>query len=433
MTSLPLVLRFAIREDAARAVDELHGKSVKSSSESKKIRVEYAVPKGATKETKDKAKPKPKEKKAGKKDEEKEAVAVGSPADQSTKKRKRDATTGDDTSSAPHLTKRTVPVVTLLVSNLPKEDIDPKKILYKKIRKLIPSTLHPLLHPRIVQHPFNNDPAKALIHLPDFDLKQNTADANSTKIPSFILSKLQSHELHGSTLSLTQHQTHLAKRPKHKPADWSLPENLDSGLFDNAPVVINGIPITVPKLIVRNLHFSTREHHLASFFAIDSGNKPTVTLGPPRADGKPSGFGFVTYQNIADAKRGIQKNGEKLLGRTVAVDWSLPKNVWEEVKKDEEAMEGKEEEEEEENGGGSASKDEEGSDAASDSGSSSESEDGVDVTFDSPSSSASSSSDEDDEDGEEQDKKEITDTDDGTTLFIRNLAFETTEDEVRDT
>jgi hypothetical protein len=251
------------------------------------------------------------------------------------------------------------------------------------------------------------DDNSALVHLPDFD-----HDA-TTKIPAQITAKLHARELKGSTLSVTPHSTHLAHRPKHRPADWSLPANLDAGVDgeDGGKVVLDGVEVTVPRLIIRNLHFSTGEKHLRSLFSPLGLTPVSVTLSV-NARGKPSGFGFATFKTMEEAKRALKEgNGGSVLGRQVAVDWSLPKDVWERAKetKQEDEDESSEEEVEVEKEGS-------GSDEESGSGSGSDSEEEV----------------EEDEEAKEKRKKEATDTDDGTTLFVRNLAFETTEDEVRE-
>ena len=52
------------------------------------------------------------------------------------------------------------------------------------------------------------------------------------------------------------------------------------------------------------------------------------------SDGKSKGFGFVTFDTLEDAQKAVQTmNGKKILGRPMAVDWSLPKNVYEQMHK----------------------------------------------------------------------------------------------------
>ena len=52
---------------------------------------------------------------------------------------------------------------------------------------------------------------------------------------------------------------------------------------------------------------------------------------PKKADGKPSGYGFVTYSTMAEARSAMEQlNARKdnLLNTKVAVDWCLPKNLY---------------------------------------------------------------------------------------------------------
>lgn len=366
--------RYALKEDAARAVDELHN----SMQGDKKIRVEYALAK-SKQMTKDQV-----HEVIGKTPKKAKIEAEGE--NKPTPKVK-------ETPKGP----RTIKVTTLLLSGLP-ADIDAKSI-YKRVRKLVPALHHPVLHPRIVDHPFKNDVSKAVVQVPEL----------TEGLAQVIHGKLDGHQIHGSKISCTVHATHVARKVRGKPTDWSLPENLDA--IDKGPVIVNGVEVTKPRLIVRNLHFSTTTKHLTALF---SPSPVSVTL-PER-----KGFGFVEFATMEEAKRGLLKNGEKVLGRVVAVDWSLPKGVWEGVR-EADAVRGEEE-------GG----DEEMEDAEEESEGESGEEDGVEVTVDA---SDSESDDSDDEERKEEkdDVRHKTDTDDGTTLFIRNLAFETTEDEIRET
>jgi nucleolar protein 4 len=101
-----------------------------------------------------------------------------------------------------------------------------------------------------------------------------------------------------------------------------------------------------PRVIVRNLHFSTGEKHLRKLFNIDD-SKITQIHAPTNDKGTGSGFAFVTFANTQQAKIAMKEcNGKMLLGRPVAVDWALPKELWEQVKTEEEAEEVEEEEEE---------------------------------------------------------------------------------------
>jgi nucleolar protein 4 len=118
-----------------------------------------------------------------------------------------------------------------------------------------------------------------------------------------------------------------------------------------------------------------------------------------------------------DAEKALEANGKELEGRKIAVDWALSKDKWEEVKeKVVPAAEKSEEEEsksgdEEEEGGDDDEKDEsEASDAAQDE------DEAMDV----------------DEKAEAVPAKPaLPAVEEGSTVFIRNLPFEATEEELR--
>ncbi|OUM69010.1 hypothetical protein PIROE2DRAFT_28990, partial [Piromyces sp. E2] len=147
-------------------------------------------------------------------------------------------------------------------------------------------------------------------------------------------------------------------------------------------ILINKSSTVKPRLIIRNLSFFCKKHHLQKAFekfgTLDYIDVPTK---PGREDlGR--GYGFVGFINEKDAEKAMNEmNGQKILGRTVAIDWS-----------DEE-------------------------------------DDGIKVIMD----------DEEDEDEEEEDDEEEDDSEDDEdnkypeveekkTLFIRNLSFDTDQD-----
>ena len=100
--------------------------------------------------------------------------------------------------------------------------------------------------------------------------------------------------------------------------------------------------------------------------------------------------------------------------RIVAVDWALSKSKWEEVKA--KALEGQEEDDESDADTEPESASEGGSDEASEA-----SDDSEEVAED----------DEERSDAEEAGKPVLPQTDVGTTLFVRNVPFDASEDELR--
>ncbi|TXT15902.1 hypothetical protein VHUM_00405 [Vanrija humicola] len=114
-------------------------------------------------------------------------------------------------------------------------------------------------------------------------------------------------------------------------------------------------------------------------------------------------------------------------GRLVAVDWALSKDKWQETQPKEEAKEEKEEDESSEaSGSGSGSESESGEEGSDD-----EEEDEEDDDEEDEDVEMADGDDNDDEDEEDAPvKPKLPDTDVGSTLFIRNLPFETTEQEL---
>ncbi|KAG9123801.1 RNA recognition motif-containing protein [Ceratobasidium sp. 392] len=238
-----------------------------------------------------------------------------------------------------------------------------------------------------------------------------------------------------------------------------------------------GAPSRSSRLIIRNLPWHITEDDLHRLFA-PYGPIYSVTLpnAKPTDDAKTSpnrhrGFAFVWMLAHADAERAIkgvngrvvgtkgkkkktrkereeiarekaakrlrkmkgeeesdeeEEEGEEANegvkekeGRVVAVDWALSKSKWEEAvlqRQDDETMEV----DGEEDGGQS---DEEQSDQEVDEDASSEEE-----------GSEADGSDEDEDEDEDEDvheRPQLPNTDVGTTLFVRNVPFEATEDDLR--
>jgi nucleolar protein 4 len=164
-----------------------------------------------------------------------------------------------------------------------------------------------------------------------------------------------------------------------------------------------------------------------------------VTLPPPvvKEGAKPRarGFAFVHMLTRKDAERAMEGvNGttvfgednvkaivlegeERKGGREVAVDWALSRDKWEKEKAEETVAEPAEAEEEE----GDAEEDAE--DAASGSGEDAEMDDGTIL--------APASDGDDSEEEEEEATPALPPPSEQTTLFVRNLSFEVTEDQLR--
>jgi nucleolar protein 4 len=221
-----------------------------------------------------------------------------------------------------------------------------------------------------------------------------------------------------------------------------------------------------PKLIIRNLPWSIKtSEQLAKLFQ-SFGKVKFADL--PNNKGKLSGFGFVTLRGRKNAEKAMEAiNGKEVDGRTLAVDWAVDKQTWEQqkggtesesaedtgkspkgkkakksAKKDEDEDEDpnmtqedrdlvnffknygdnlEDEEEEDEDADKEEEDDSEGEDEDEGGGElGSDEEEEVDEDDDSAGSDAS---------GEDKPKKLMTDN--STTLFIRNLPYTTTDETLK--
>ncbi|CAE6494033.1 unnamed protein product [Rhizoctonia solani] len=315
---------------------------------------------------------------------------------------------------------------TLIVTNLP--DGTNSKILWKKARKITGAT-------------------EVVYPVPEHDEHTALIKFSSPAQASAAVSKLHNHVFKGSRLSAT-----IKKRV----------DKLVTGRK-------SGAPSRSSRLIIRNIPWHVTERDLHELFA-PYGPIFSITLPAAQSeesDSKPGrhrGFAFVWMLSHADAERalkgvngrtvGAQKKQKKTRrereeaarekaaarlramkgevpenedsereekddhanetlkeGRAVAVDWALSKDQWEETvsqRRDEEAMEvdgeeGEDEEGEEESESEAGSSEEEVSEEDSDGGS----------------------------EEEPHERPQLPDTDVGTTLFVRNVPFEATEDDMR--
>lgn len=194
------------------------------------------------------------------------------------------------------------------------------------------------------------------------------------------------------------------------------------------------------RLIIRNLSFKAEDSSLRQYFAQHGEVVDVNILKKP--DGRMVGCAFVEFKKVIEATKALKKlNASQFLGRTIAVDWAVPKEVFnnknvetkmetkneEEVKdedevKDEEIKEEPEEEDDGENERITAWKKEEDEEDDEDS------EDDSDVQG------------EDDENDEEINVKEEKkphnlevghDVNEGKTVFIRNLSYDSEESDLK--
>ncbi|RDA87301.1 hypothetical protein CP532_1320 [Ophiocordyceps camponoti-leonardi (nom. inval.)] len=104
------------------------------------------------------------------------------------------------------------------------------------------------------------------------------------------------------------------------------------------------------KLIIRNLPWSIKTSEQLSRLFMSFGKVKFADL--PNTNGKLKGFGFVTIRGRKNAEKALETvNGKVIDGRPLAVDWAVDKETWEREKgggnaekEDEEEEEGEEEE-----------------------------------------------------------------------------------------
>ncbi|KAA8493286.1 RNA-binding protein 28 [Porphyridium purpureum] len=95
------------------------------------------------------------------------------------------------------------------------------------------------------------------------------------------------------------------------------------------------------RLIVRNVPFKANKQHLETFFSKCGPIREIVLPPKPGTSQSPSnlhaGFGFVQFFIPTDAVQAVTRcNGEKILGRVVAVDVAVSKEVYQKVAHDDE-------------------------------------------------------------------------------------------------
>ncbi|KAF9195597.1 RNA recognition motif-containing protein [Haplosporangium sp. Z 11] len=219
------------------------------------------------------------------------------------------------------------------------------------------------------------------------------------------------------------------------------------------------------RLIVRNLPWKYREQELRALFT-KFGTVHEINL-PRKYEGGPlRGFGFVQMENLEATEKAVQAlNGTEHHGRTIAVDWALAKDRFEEAEANaetntevEEASEDAAQEDQDvemedatiENGDeeeGDENEDEDEEEEGDDNDEDDDEELDLDHLRDSDDEEAEDSDEEEDMDEEgdeealaaldaeeakekEQNKMALPDPSEGTTLFIRNLDFEATKDDL---
>lgn len=89
----------------------------------------------------------------------------------------------------------------------------------------------------------------------------------------------------------------------------------------------NSIASYSKRLFVRNISFKVDEDSLRAHFQ-ELGEVVHVNI-PRRPDGSLVGCAFVQYKKMLQATEALKDcNDSQLLGRTITVDWALPKHLY---------------------------------------------------------------------------------------------------------
>ncbi|KAJ0166240.1 putative RNA-binding protein C4F6.14 [Colletotrichum tanaceti] len=213
-----------------------------------------------------------------------------------------------------------------------------------------------------------------------------------------------------------------------------------------------------PKLIIRNLPWSIKTS--AQLGALFRAYGIIKFADLPQNKGKLKGFGFVTLRGRKNAEKALEMNGKEIDGRTIAVDWAVDKSEWDQVNgtkdaagedekpksKKQKKVAAKEEEGPSEDG--EANKEPQGADAdlenfmknhmmnLEDEEDSDENKDEDEEEDEDEDDDLSEDDEEDDASNADNDKKPVkktqTSTDNTSTLFIRNLPFTVTDDQLKE-
>jgi nucleolar protein 4 len=134
-------------------------------------------------------------------------------------------------------------------------------------------------------------------------------------------------EFNGSILHGKQIQVELAE-PRHRSDDIPLPNQTKSRNTNTREA-----PPT-PKLIVRNLPWSINTPDKLTHLFLSYG-KIKHAVVPKNNAGRMLGFGVVVIRGRKNAEKALQgMNGKEIDGRTIAVDWAVDKETWQQVRGD---------------------------------------------------------------------------------------------------
>uniref|UniRef100_A0AAX7TXY9 RNA-binding protein 28 n=1 Tax=Astatotilapia calliptera TaxID=8154 RepID=A0AAX7TXY9_ASTCA len=193
------------------------------------------------------------------------------------------------------------------------------------------------------------------------------------------------------------------------------------------------------RLIIRNLSFKCTEDHLKEVFA-KFGTVIEVKI-PLKPDGKMRGFAFVLFKKVPEASKALNAmNLKEIKGRPVAIDWAVPKDkfVTTQQSSNSEEFESGDEDGSEQSSEVSDSDDEKDEEEEDDDDGEEEGDDEDGESLDSDHDDGSmDEEDEEDKLGMDTEKKTSkkqlpSDVKEGRTVFIRNLSFDTEEEDLEE-
>ncbi|KAH7140584.1 hypothetical protein EDB81DRAFT_57916 [Dactylonectria macrodidyma] len=203
-----------------------------------------------------------------------------------------------------------------------------------------------------------------------------------------------------------------------------------------------------PKLIVRNLPWSIKTSEQLERLFRSFGKVKFADL--PQSKGKLKGFGFVTLRGKKNAETALEAiNGKEIDGRTLAVDWAVEKEIWDQQnpdKKDKKKVKADEDAEAEDDEGDSESvtsedgddddEEEKGDGATKPTRDSELDADLENFMKNYMQNMEDEEEDEDEDEDEEQEAKKNVPlkklmTDNSATVFIRNLPFTATDEQLK--
>lgn len=184
------------------------------------------------------------------------------------------------------------------------------------------------------------------------------------------------------------------------------------------------------KLIVRNLPWSIKTTEQLSHLFRAYGKIKFADL--PQTKGKLKGFGFVTLRGRKNAQKALEEaNGKEVDGRAIAVDWAVDKQTWTEQTKNDAPKEDDDDTSSEEEE--SDDEDEQPKSKPKDAALNADLENFMKNHMQNmEDEDEDEDNDDDEEDEDDEDNSAQKTTDNSATIFIRNLPFTTTDEQLKE-